>query len=392
MGHPSPPLSSSKRSARSNPVPWPNQAVSAACSVLARRYGAYGWLLFLLAGCAGVNGKTLTGAAGGGGGGSPSTGGDGDVAGAGGGGAAGDATDASTTGQGGSDSDAGCGGALGPCLSSLCGNEKLNLPGRDLRRRQSDGRRRLLARLPDRDRLDLPDARQAVRLHRRCGDGMIAGAETCDDHNTEGGRRLRRELPARAGVDLPAGGRALLPRCGDGMKLGSEQCDDGNVVAGGRLQRRLPHRARLRLPDAGPGLPPHDLRRRRQGRRRGVRRRQRLRRRRLRRRLPRRARLRGNERLHLAVRRRAQAAERRRATTATSSPATAARRTCTLEPGWDCRDVSDADDGNLVVPVVYRDFLSRDAPNGHPNFGAGRLRHGRDRHGPGDAGGGPKAA
>ena len=44
--------------------------------------------------------------------------------------------------------------------------------------------------------------------------------------------------------------------------------------------------------------------------------------------------------------------------------------TCTLEPSWDCRDASDADGGNLVVPVIYRDFLSRDAPNGHPNFGA----------------------
>ena len=29
------------------------------------------------------------------------------------------------------------------------------------------------------------------------------------------------------------------------------------------------------------------------------------------------------------------------------------------------------DDGHLVVPVVYRDFLRSDDPNGHPNFGAG---------------------
>jgi fibro-slime domain-containing protein len=44
---------------------------------------------------------------------------------------------------------------------------------------------------------------------------------------------------------------------------------------------------------------------------------------------------------------------------------------CKLEPGgWDCRDVGDATNGSLVVSAVFRDFLSQDHPNGHPDFGA----------------------
>ena len=65
---------------------------------------------------------------------------------------------------------------------------------------------------------------------------------------------------------------------------------------------------------------------------------------------------------------------------------------CMLEPGWDCQDVGDADDGHLRVPVVFRDFMSRNAPGGHPNFEPRGRRPGGDRDGAADAGPGPQAA
>ena len=44
---------------------------------------------------------------------------------------------------------------------------------------------------------------------------------------------------------------------------------------------------------------------------------------------------------------------------------------CMLEPGWDCQNVGDGDDGHLRVPVVFRDFMNRNATGGHPNFEPG---------------------
>jgi cysteine-rich repeat protein len=65
-----------------------------------------------------------------------------------------------------------------------------------------------------------------------CGDGVIAGSETCDDRNTTPGDGCDAHCQLETGWTCPQAGSPCLPRCGDGVKLGSEQCDDSNAVAG----------------------------------------------------------------------------------------------------------------------------------------------------------------
>jgi cysteine-rich repeat protein len=55
----------------------------------------------------------------------------------------------------------------------------------------------------------------------RCGDGLVAGGEECDDGNSIGGDGCS--------VDCK---RESEPACGDGSVDDGEQCDDGNVVDG----------------------------------------------------------------------------------------------------------------------------------------------------------------
>ena len=163
------------------------------------------------------------------------------------------------------------------------------------------------------------------RTPSRCGDGMIAGAETCDDRNTLPADGCDASCQLEPGWTCPQAGARCVPRCGDGIKLGFEQCDDGNAIAGGRLQRRLSRRAGLRLPDARSSLPPDDVRRQREGGQRGLRRRQHVRRRRLRRRLPRRTGLRRERPAAPPRAATGSSCRAKPATTATPSPATAVR-------------------------------------------------------------------
>jgi fibro-slime domain-containing protein len=41
---------------------------------------------------------------------------------------------------------------------------------------------------------------------------------------------------------------------------------------------------------------------------------------------------------------------------------------CTVEPGYTCAPTSLAPEGELLLPVVYRDMINRLDPGGHPNF------------------------
>jgi fibro-slime domain-containing protein len=66
-----------------------------------------------------------------------------------------------------------------------------------------------------------------------CGDGRISGNEVCDDHNTvdDDGCSADCKKTTPGWVCLAAGVRCQ-PQCGDGLQVGSEQCDDGNTKAG----------------------------------------------------------------------------------------------------------------------------------------------------------------
>ena len=90
-----------------------------------------------------------------------------------------------------------------------CGNGTLNPPAETCDDGNQSGRRRLLARLPDRDRLDLPDAWPGLHVHRglRRRHHRRRGDLRRPQHDAR--RRLRRQLPARARMDLPPGRRAV---------------------------------------------------------------------------------------------------------------------------------------------------------------------------------------
>jgi fibro-slime domain-containing protein len=203
-----------------------------------------------------------------------------------------------------------------------------------------------------------------------CGDGMIAGAETCDDHNTTSGDGCDSSCQVESGWTCPQAGARCVPRCGDGMKLGFEQCDDGNTSPGDGCSDtcRIEPGFACPTPDqachktvCGDGVKEgsegcDD----------------------------------GNTVGGDGCDAQCRAEPVCVGTKGCTSPCgdglklpseqcddgnqvsgDGCSATCTLEPNWDCHDVSDADTGSLVVPVIYRDFLSQEMPNGHPNFGAG---------------------
>ncbi|HEU4583937.1 MAG TPA: DUF4215 domain-containing protein, partial [Polyangiaceae bacterium] len=71
-----------------------------------------------------------------------------------------------------------------------------------------------------------------------CGDGVVNGAETCDDGGTLGGDGCNASCKIEAGWICPVGG-VCRTVCGDGIRIGEdadgivhEQCDDKNSTAG----------------------------------------------------------------------------------------------------------------------------------------------------------------
>ncbi len=214
-----------------------------------------------------------------------------------------------------------------------------------------------------------PTPGRACQYTVTCGDGLIAGAETCDDHNTAAGDGCDASCRLEPGWTCPQTGARCVPRCGDRMKLGFEQCDDGNASSGDGCSEVCRVEPGFACPAPGQGC--------------------------------RRTTCGDN------VKEGSEACDDGNSyggdgcgsdcraepvcvgTTGCTSPCgdglklpgeacddgnavsgDGCSATCTLEPSWDCRDLSDANGGDLVVPVIYRDFLPRDAPNGHPNFGA----------------------
>jgi fibro-slime domain-containing protein len=318
-------------------------------------------LLFMCGACAGVNGK-------------PSGSGTGGQVGAAGasarGGSGGGLGGIGGRGTGGSSGGApACSGTAG-CGPNLCGNGQLNPPGEtcdDGNQKGGDGCS------PDcHTETDWICATpgQPCSYTVVCGDGLIAGTETCDDHNTDDGDGCDRSCQLESGWVCPQAGAPCIPRCGDGNRLGREQCDDGNTDAGDGCSDSCRIEPGFACPTPGQlchatvcgdgvnegGESCDD----------------------------------GNTIAGDGCSADCRAEPVCIGTSGCTSPCgdglklpseecddgnsvsgDGCSATCQLEPSWDCKDVADAENGTMVIPVVYRDFLSDDDPNGHPNFGAG---------------------
>ena len=202
-----------------------------------------------------------------------------------------------------------------------------------------------------------------------CGDGTVAGAETCDDHNTRGGDGCDPTCQLEKGWTCPQAGGPCIPRCGDGIKLGVEQCDDGNATSGdgcNEVCRMDPgyacpmpgqpcHRTKCGdgLKEGGEGCDDGNTS--------------------------------GGDGCGSDCRAEPVCSGTNGCTSACGdglklpdegcddgnlTSGDGCSSTCTLEPNWDCQDLSDGTGDTLVVPVILRDFMPRDATGGHLDFGA----------------------
>ena len=65
-----------------------------------------------------------------------------------------------------------------------------------------------------------------------CGDGLLGSSETCDDGNTTAGDGCSANCKMiDPGYECRVPGRRCVPACGDGKIIGGEQCDDMNTTA-----------------------------------------------------------------------------------------------------------------------------------------------------------------
>src|SRR4051812_32052904 len=62
-----------------------------------------------------------------------------------------------------------------------------------------------------------------------CGDGVVRGAEQCDDGNTAAGDGCDASCQPEAGWTCDHSPSTCAPTCGDGKVIGGEACDDGNT-------------------------------------------------------------------------------------------------------------------------------------------------------------------
>jgi len=65
-----------------------------------------------------------------------------------------------------------------------------------------------------------------------CGDGEVAGDETCDDDNSDAGDGCDDSCAIEAGFVCGTPGQPCTPVCGDGLRVGDESCDDDNIDPG----------------------------------------------------------------------------------------------------------------------------------------------------------------
>jgi len=265
----------------------------------------------------------------------------------------------------------GCSGttsATGVC--NQCGNGTLETPGESCDDGNQQGGDGCSANCQTETDWICPEPGKPCTFTVKCGDGVVAGAESCDDRNLKSGDGCSADCHVEPGWTCPAVGARCLPVCGDGLLLGAETCDDGNTTSGDGCSEVCRTEPGYACP--APGRACHatvcgDNKKE------------------------------GDESCDdgNVVGGDGCAADCRAepvcvGTTACSSPcgdglklpseecddgnATSGdgcSADCHLEPGWDCKEVGDAADGHLTVPVIYRDFMNRMAPNGHPDFELG---------------------
>jgi fibro-slime domain-containing protein len=277
------------------------------------------------------------------------------------------------SGLGGSRPDAGtipdpCDRLLGTCPATVCGNGSLTLPETcdDGNLMGGDGCS------PDcQTESDwiCPTPGKPCIYTVTCGDGVIAGAETCDDRNTKAGDGCDGSCHLESGWRCPLEGGPCVPRCGDGVKVGTEQCDDRNTASGDGCDETCRTEPGFTCPTPGKlcqrtvcgdgmkqGAESCDD---------------------------------GNTSGGDGCGSDCRSEPICTGTSGCTSPCgdglklpneecddgnlasgDGCSAECKREPGWDCRDVGDAEGTELVVPAVFRDFLSQDHANGHPDFGA----------------------
>ena len=165
-----------------------------------------------------------------------------------------------------------------------------------------------------------------VRCQPKCGDGLLTGWEECDDGNANPGDGCGEACKLEAGYACPDAGKPCHKTvCGDGNKEGSESCDDGNTMPGdgcapdcksepkctGTSGCTSPCGDGLKLPDEECDD--------------------------------------GNLR-----------------------SGDGCSDKCKLETGWECAQVVEGTDTDMVVPIVYRDMIPQNAslttPPPHPDF------------------------
>lgn len=140
-----------------------------------------------------------------------------------------------------------------------------------------------------------------------CGDGLLAGLELCDDGNVSAGDGCSETCSFEAGYDCPTPGQACIEtECGDGVVQGSEACDDGNHYLGDGCSISCEKEPSCAPPapctsECGDGIKLGD-----------------------------------------------EACD-----DANARDGDGCSATCQVEPGWTC---SEKVGGDLVIPIVYRDF------------------------------------
>lgn len=157
----------------------------------------------------------------------------------------------------------------------------------------------------------------------RCGDGIIAGFEECEDDDVvpESGDGCDAQCHLEEGFVCPTAGQACRETvCGDGIVEGLEQCEDRNN-------------------DLGDGCDPfcHKEPRCENGNCEGV--------------------------CGDGVRLPSEECD-----DGNTRDYDGCSSSCRVEIGFQCTDEFETEPDSISIPIIYRDFMGRDLPDGHPDF------------------------